>query len=65
MTNADKAREAKLRRAAHRQGLHVQKQRTLAPYTEMYGWYLVSDENTNGLVGGANTLDDLENFLKE
>jgi hypothetical protein len=58
------AMESRLRRMAKRRGLHITKQRTIAPYTERYGRYLVSDLN-NHLVGGANTLDGLEELLKE
>ena len=64
-TRTTKAHEARLRRAAARQGLSVQKQRGryLAPYTEQYGRYLLVTADTNTLVGGANTLDGLEEWL--
>ncbi|MFH8496681.1 hypothetical protein [Streptomyces coeruleorubidus] len=45
--NTDKTREARLRRAAHKQGLHIAKLRRFEPG---YGWYLVVDDSSNAVV---------------
>jgi hypothetical protein len=58
------AMESRLRRMAKREGLRIQKQRKIAPYTEEYGRYLINDED-NHLVAGANTLEGLEELLSE
>ena len=56
----------RLRRLAAKQGLKIHKQRKIAPYTERYGRYLITDaELSNCIVSGANSMDGIEKWLNE
>jgi hypothetical protein len=75
MTNAisvtdDKARESRLRRAAHRQGLSLEKSKRRDPNALGYGLYALVDPTTRFTMHtpapwGVHTfdLDDVEQYL--
>jgi hypothetical protein len=61
-----KVREARLRRAAARQGLRLQKSRRRDPRARDYGRYWLTDVYTNrGVAGDMDgcTLDEIERVL--
>lgn len=66
VTTNEKAREARLRRTAHRNGYMLQKSRTRDPWIPGYGCYRIVDTATNLLAaGGAGngysmTLEEVE-----
>lgn len=62
----EKVRENRLRRAASRQGLGLQKSRRRDPRALDYGGYWLFDISTNGLVAGGEwgmSLDEVEEWL--
>ena len=64
----EKVREARLRRAAVRQGLKLQKSRRRDPRALDYGRYWLTDLQTNrGVAGDMNgcTLDEIERVLNQ
>jgi hypothetical protein len=71
MTDEDKVRENRLRRAAQRQGLTLTKSRRRDPRATDYGTYMLTDTSTNAVVahGGQSgyglSLDDIETALNE
>jgi hypothetical protein len=71
MDAEQKVREAKLRRMAERQGLHLQRSRRRDPLALDYDGYQLIDPRSNALVFGElaghgfrATLDDIEVYLK-
>jgi hypothetical protein len=59
-----KAREVRLRRAAARQGLRLEKSKLRDPRAREYGRYLLSDATTRAVVGQPwITLDEVEEYL--
>lgn len=68
---ADKIRENRLRRAAERQGLLLQKSRRRDPRAVDFGTYMLVDANTNAVVasglqsGYGLSLDEIEEELSE
>ena len=62
LTQTDSAREARARRAAHRQDLIVSKVREGSRWFYQYGPFMVSDLN-NCLVSYGHDLDTLEKYL--
>ena len=71
MENAEKVRENRLRRAAARQGLTLQKCKRKDPRAIGYGTYQLADATTGTLVawgsqsGYGMSLDDVERALTE
>jgi hypothetical protein len=72
MDAEQKVREAKLRRMAARQGLHLQRSRRRDPLALDYDGYQLIDPRSNALVFGelaghgfGATLDDIEVYLKQ
>lgn len=66
MTNTDKARELRLRRAAKRQNLNISKSRVRDPRAVLYQRWTIADPYTNTLVAGDRyglTLDEVEAYL--
>jgi hypothetical protein len=61
-TQAEKVRENRLRRAAARQGLTLNKSRRRDPRALDYGLYSLTDNN-NVLVVGGCPLDQIESWL--
>ena len=69
---AERTREARLRRAAERQGLILQRSRRRDPRALEYGTYQLVDSSTNAVVladwdaqrGFGLDLDDVEKYLK-
>lgn len=64
--SAGKVREDRLRRAAKRQGLRLEKSRLRDPRAIGFGGYMLVDNNTDAVVGGASyslDLDAAENYL--
>lgn len=65
-----RSRENRVRRAAQRQGLAIQKSRRRDPQAVDYGGYMLIDPYTNFVLLGAGVfaysadLDDIEEFLK-
>jgi hypothetical protein len=70
MTDTDKIRENRLRRAAQRQGLMLAKSRRRDPRASDYGTYMLVDAQTNTLTawglppGYGMSLDDVEDALR-
>lgn len=70
-TTSTKVRENRLRRAAHRQGLRLEKSRARDPRGITYGTYQLVDPHTNTIVyadwaygrGYGLALDDVEQYL--
>ena len=64
-----KVRENRLRRAAERQGLRLEKSRRRDPRATDYGTYMLIDQETGGVAayglqsGYGLTLDDIEQQL--
>lgn len=71
MTDTDKVRENRLRRAAQRQGLILARSRRRDPRATDYGTYMLVDPSTNFVVahglqsGYGLSLDEIENALNE
>jgi hypothetical protein len=71
MNEAEKVRENRLRRAAARQGLHLEKSRRRDPRALGYGTYRLVNSKTNQVIssdqntGYGLTLDDVERALTE
>jgi hypothetical protein len=64
MSDTDKIRENRLRRAAQRQGLALTKSRRRDERAWDYGTYFLSDQSTTGMVTDQYcTLDDIEEHL--
>ena len=65
MSEEDKIRENRLRRAAGRQGLTFTKSRRRDPRARDYGLYWLTDQTTNALMTAEQglTLDEIEEFL--
>jgi hypothetical protein len=68
MSDTDKIRENRLRRAAQRQGLALTKSRRRDPRAHDYGTYMLHDTETGGVLvstpsGYGMSLDDVEAFL--
>jgi hypothetical protein len=70
LDTAEKVREARLRRAAARQGYALAKTRRRDPNAWDYGTYMITDLRTNAVVAGTEvigrpswTLDDIEGWL--
>jgi hypothetical protein len=64
MTDEDKVRENRLRRAAHRQGITLMKSRRRDPRAFDYGVYWLADENEWLLTPEQGiTLDEIEAWL--
>ena len=57
MGQADKTRETRLRRAADRQGLRLERSRRRDPRATDYGRYWLLDLATDEIVAGADDLD--------
>jgi hypothetical protein len=70
MSDTDKIRENRLRRAAQRQGLMLAKSRRRDPRASDYGTYMLVDAQTNTLIawglppGYGMSLDDVEDALR-
>jgi hypothetical protein len=70
MTDTDKIRENRLRRAAQRQGLMLAKSRRRDSRASDYGTYMLVDAQTNTLTawglppGYGMSLDDVEDALR-
>jgi hypothetical protein len=70
MSDEDKIRENRLRRAAQRQGLTLAKSRRRDTRASDYGTYMLVDGSTNFVVanglqsGYGLSLDEIENALK-
>ena len=68
---AEKARESRLRRAARRCGMSLCRSRTRSPDAADFGYYMLVDASTKGIVAGAEcgwanlALDGVEQFLNE
>jgi hypothetical protein len=68
-TDSPKVRENRLRRAADRQGLRLEKSRQRDPRATLYGTYHLVDEGTNALAvwgsqgGYGLSLDEIEDAL--
>lgn len=65
---AEKIRENRLRRMAHRQGLRVYKSRRRDPRAIDYGGYLIADDRNRVVAGDSSysmDLDDVERYLSE
>lgn len=64
-----KVMENRLRRAADRQGLRLEKSRARDPRAITYGTYMILDASTTALVAGDSTngygltLDEVEEYL--
>jgi hypothetical protein len=71
MSDTDKVRENRLRRAAQRQGLALTKSRRRDPRATDYGTYMLTDPQTNAVVayglqsGYGMSLDNIETALNE
>ena len=71
MSDEDKVRENRLRRAAQRQGLTLAKSRRRDPRATDYGTYMLVDQQTNAVVahgmqlGYGLNLDEIESALNE
>jgi hypothetical protein len=71
MTDEDKVRENRLRRAAQRQGLALTKSRRRDPRATDYGTYMLVNVRTNAVVASGSrsgygmNLDDVEDHLNE
>jgi len=71
MSDEDKIRENRLRRAAQRQGLMLAKSRRRDPRATDYGTYMLLDAQTNTVValgmqsGYGLSLDEIETALNE
>lgn len=69
MTEEDKVRANRLRRAAARQGLQLIKSRRRDPRALDYGGWMITEFSTNTVVVGATprefsmSLDDVERYL--
>jgi hypothetical protein len=70
MSSVDKTRETRLRRAADRQGLRLERSRRRAPPATDYGRYWLLDLATGDVVAGASLigrpiwdLDQVEAYL--
>jgi hypothetical protein len=71
MPDEDKVKENKLRRAADRRGLRLEKSRSRDPNAIDYGLYAVIDVQTNNLINPAIagrwkcswTLDEVDEYL--
>lgn len=69
MTEEDKVRANRLRRAAARQGLQLIKSRRRDPRALDYGGWMITELSTNTVVAGATprefsmSLDDVERYL--
>ena len=70
MSDEDKIRENRLRRAAQRQGLALTKSRRRDPRATDHGTYMLVDASTNAVVahglpsGYGMNLDEIEDQLK-
>jgi hypothetical protein len=73
LTNAEKTRENRLRRALDRRGYRLEKSRARDPYSLTYGGYQIVDIHIGGLVAGwgnaergyALDLDEVEKWVSE
>ena len=71
MSDEDKVRENRLRRAAQRQGLTLTKSRRRDPRATDYGTYMLVDRQTNAVVASGSqsgyglSLDDVDKALNE
>ena len=71
MSDEDKIRENRLRRAAQRQGLALTKSRRRDPRAYDYGTYMLLDTSTNAVVASGSqsgygmNLDDIETALNK
>jgi hypothetical protein len=71
MADNEKIRENRLRRAAERQGLKLEKCRRRDPRSVNFGTYMLTDSRTNTLVAWAGEegygldLDEVEKALSE
>lgn len=71
MTDTDKTRESRLRRAAARQGLTLHRSRARDPRAFAFGTYMLVDARHNFIVAGDHnqgfglSLDDVERALSE
>lgn len=69
MSDEDKIRENRLRRAAQRQGLTLTKSRRRDPRATDYGKYMLVDQDHNVVASGADfyglSLDDVDKALNE
>ena len=71
MSDEDKVRENRLRRAAQRQGLALTKSRRRDPRATDYGTYMLVDQQTNAVVASGSqsgyglSLDDVDKALNE
>jgi hypothetical protein len=68
MSNVEKIRENRLRRAAERQGLNLSKSRLRDPRAVGYGLYTLSDKQTGGVLvstqsSAGMSLDEVEDRL--
>jgi len=70
MTDVEKVRENRLRRAAKRQGLDIKKSRMRDPRAIGYGKWMIIDPKTNTAVAGTAatgrpefSVDDVEDWL--
>lgn len=69
MTEEDKVRANRLRRAAARQGLQLIKSRRRDPRALDYGGWMITELSTSTVVAGATpreysmSLDDVEKYL--
>ena len=68
MQTTESAQEARLRRAARKQGFALRKSRCRTPEAVVYGRSWVIDPERNWIVGGEPcrwTLDDVEEWLAD
>jgi hypothetical protein len=71
MTDTDRVRENRLRRAAQRQGLMLAKSRRRDPRATDYGTYMLVDPSTNAVIASGSqsgyglSLDDVDKALNE
>ena len=70
MSDAEKVRENRLRRAARRQGFELRKSRRRDPAAYDYGRWMIVDPSGNTVVAGnqvtgtpSMTLDEVEDWL--
>ena len=69
MTSDDKVRENRLRRAAERQGLHLERSRRRDPRALGYGTYRLTEARTGRVVASGSeggyglTLEEVEAYL--
>jgi hypothetical protein len=68
LNDIDAAREARLRRAAHRQGFTLRKSRSRTWSCDDLGGYQIIIADINGIAAGSRfdlDLDDVEHFLTD